>query len=963
MQKKIIRNTAVILVLCLIMSICITYVSADYKFGNILSTYKMNDEIYVIDETKTNINLIKTDVNGKILDKAVLEHKKNQMYYPFDNLTVDNGMVYFYKLVGDITTNKIISEQVCQYDFQKHKQKIVAELPIYDAYTQNNYGVNVVDNELSYFTIGYDKENFNAQAILHKGNIGGEIKPTAFANYSIDIGFSNLFYSKGEEFVFLTPEGKLKKAQKPQTDNTQATVSNETKTQVTEELNLPVIASQQTKDTIIPPPQINVNELVEYENKELVNNNNVTVTSVDMDKNGNTYFLDSNTGELVKVEYGKFFKSTAANLNDSNIFNNLTESDFKNINLSVNNDFTATITDDNGNTAVAIYENQLKTLYKLDMQTSALFLRGLVLFLALVLIMFAIYMLVNTIYFINKGKFPIVMKLVITCIPIAIISVLTLKFMVTSIFTNEIIDNHYRDIYFIAQQKLSSLSSKLISEIDIKNPYDNVYFYELRQTLNSFENESEIHKSSDEVQKVYNLTFNNIYKLNEGKLYSLYCNQEVINAPIESKYDKLTVNMFYNTANNKIVYRGEYKDKYGEWVVLTIPVLDENENVIAVLETGTLKKSLEYQVYLGQQKINTVNIIIISILVLVLAILIFICLYPLKELKSNVVAITNGDLTARTGVYGNDEISDISRAFNQMSGSVEYHVNELTALNKGYFKFVPSKIFKLLRKDSVIDVKLGDQINSNISILSFNVAEFDKIVGSMTSKDIFKFINDIFSISVPIVTKNEGVVDKFENAGLVAFYTNDGENALNTAISMAEAIKNSSSSLIANNNFTSAISYGQVMLGIVGNEERFAASAVSEHTNLSKFMREIAPKYSAKILITKAVADTIPDFQNKYNYRWIGFINTTANGEMQKLYDVFDGDADVMKKLKANTKELFEKGVAQYCEKKFYDARLTFIEVLKKNRGDYAAKEYLYRCDEYYRSDNKDDIDVFIERY
>ena len=83
---------------------------------------------------------------------------------------------------------------------------------------------------------------------------------------------------------------------------------------------------------------------------------------------------------------------------------------------------------------------------------------------------------------------------------------------------------------------------------------------------------------------------------------------------------------------------------------------------------------------------------------------------------------------------------------------------------------------------------------------------------------------------------------------------------------------------------------------------------------------------------------------------------------MEKIYDVFDGDDNDMRNRKRQTRMVFESGIQLYTEQKFEEARQHFIEVLKSDRYDLAAKEYVYRCEEYTREKPANPI-VYIERY
>ena len=85
------------------------------------------------------------------------------------------------------------------------------------------------------------------------------------------------------------------------------------------------------------------------------------------------------------------------------------------------------------------------------------------------------------------------------------------------------------------------------------------------------------------------------------------------------------------------------------------------------------------------------------------------------------------------------------------------------------------------------------------------------------------------------------------------------------------------------------------------------------------------------------------------------------SGEVQKLYDVFEGDAVEVRNKKRKSKMVFEKGVDLFAKQKLPEARQHFIEVLKMAPGDKAAKYYLLRCDQYLSS--ACERNIFIETY
>ena len=128
-------------------------------------------------------------------------------------------------------------------------------------------------------------------------------------------------------------------------------------------------------------------------------------------------------------------------------------------------------------------------------------------------------------------------------------------------------------------------------------------------------------------------------------------------------------------------------------------------------------------------------------------------------------------------------------------------------------------------------------------------------------------------------------------------------------------------------------------------------------------MRQKGDVYGARILITHLVYQQIADFEKQYHARYLGNIYVSASDTMERIYDVYDGDSEEEFYYKELTKSLFEQGVELFIARKFYEARLVFVEVLKQYRKDKASKEYLYRCDRFYKSEDKNEMDTIVERF
>lgn len=263
---------------------------------------------------------------------------------------------------------------------------------------------------------------------------------------------------------------------------------------------------------------------------------------------------------------------------------------------------------------------------------------------------------------------------------------------------------------------------------------------------------------------------------------------------------------------------------------------------------------------------------------------------------------------------------------------------------------LPEGLLRLFDRGELSAPRLGEETKIRAAVMSFNVSGFSELIRSRTPAEIFGYVNGILKDVVPQVLYQEGEIDKYVDAGLTAFYMGEPEKALRSAVSVCEALEKEN----AEKNYSIGLSYGDVMAGLAGHEKRLGVLTISETTGIAEFLQEIAGKYGSRILMSGSLKEQIPDFERNYSSRYLGQIYLRAAGQTEELYDVYDGDSVEDKNGKRRTRLLFEKGVEFFQERRFYDARLHFIEVLKANRMDRAAKEYLYLCSRYLGEDERE---------
>lgn len=230
-------------------------------------------------------------------------------------------------------------------------------------------------------------------------------------------------------------------------------------------------------------------------------------------------------------------------------------------------------------------------------------------------------------------------------------------------------------------------------------------------------------------------------------------------------------------------------------------------------------------------------------------------------------------------------------------------------------------------------------------IYNGNIAGFHDMVRSMDTAEVYRFINRALSCSIPEVYEHGGVVEEIRDAGITALFTGSCEESLRAAVAICEEMFLREEECFRN--FTIGLCFGLVQAGVVGCWQRMAVHTLSAYTGLGSFLQQIGMKYYARILAVGNYVDRIEGFEKKYNCRRLGYIFLGSAGQMEILYDVFDGDDADTRNRKRKTKMLFEKGVKLFLGRQYDDARVYFIEVLKADSCDRAAGEYVFLCDKY----------------
>ncbi|NER19438.1 MAG: CHASE2 domain-containing protein [Symploca sp. SIO1C2] len=273
--------------------------------------------------------------------------------------------------------------------------------------------------------------------------------------------------------------------------------------------------------------------------------------------------------------------------------------------------------------------------------------------------------------------------------------------------------------------------------------------------------------------------------------------------------------------------------------------------------------------------------------------------------------------------------------------------NELYQLNQANARFVPRQFLQLLNKQSIVDVKLGEAVQKEMSILFADIRSFTTLSERMSIEDNFKFINAYLSRMEPAIAENYGFIDKYIGDAIMALFSGCADDAVKAAIAMLRRLSEYNLLRQAEERSTIhigvGINTGSLMLGTVGGPNRMDGTVISDAVNLAARLETLTKDYGVSLLISHHTFLQL-NHPVEYAFRAIDRVTVKGKSEMVFVFEVFEVDPPELRKGKLATKSTFEQALWRYHQDCFQEAAELLQDCLKINPADRAAQIYLERC-------------------
>lgn len=291
----------------------------------------------------------------------------------------------------------------------------------------------------------------------------------------------------------------------------------------------------------------------------------------------------------------------------------------------------------------------------------------------------------------------------------------------------------------------------------------------------------------------------------------------------------------------------------------------------------------------------------------------------------------------------------ISKPFSkkELLARIKSHI-QLSKVNFALGRFVPYELIHFLGHESIINVKLGDQIQKDMTVMFSDIRSFTSLSETMSPVDNFNFLNSYLRRVSPIIRNNNGFIDKYIGDAIMALFPENVEDALVAAIEMIKTVDNYNIHRLSEGykpiSIGTGLHTGSLMLGTIGENERMEGTVISDAVNLTARLEGLTKIYGVSVIVSEQLISRISNPQ-KYQFRFLDTVKVKGKNNSVSIFEVFDTDKPEMIDLKMQTLHDFNNAVKLYKSKNINESKILFQKILEINKEDSVSDIYIKRCD------------------
>lgn len=263
---------------------------------------------------------------------------------------------------------------------------------------------------------------------------------------------------------------------------------------------------------------------------------------------------------------------------------------------------------------------------------------------------------------------------------------------------------------------------------------------------------------------------------------------------------------------------------------------------------------------------------------------------------------------------------------------------------------MPSAFLRVLGRQSITEVRLGDHVDQEVTVLFSDIRSYTTLSEQMTPQENFAFVNAYAGRMGPIIDQHRGFINQYLGDGIMALFQQNPDDALRAAIAMQRAIETYNQSRQAKGRQPIAVGMGlhlgPLIMGIIGDARRTDAASISDTVNTAARMESLTKRVGANILLSGDTRERLSQAE-AYQLRYLGQVRVKGRQAPVQVWECFDSEPRELQTLKQAWMDAFDTAVQHYTAQEFAEAIVQFQAILKANPQDRVAANLLAEAKQY----------------
>jgi adenylate cyclase len=265
-------------------------------------------------------------------------------------------------------------------------------------------------------------------------------------------------------------------------------------------------------------------------------------------------------------------------------------------------------------------------------------------------------------------------------------------------------------------------------------------------------------------------------------------------------------------------------------------------------------------------------------------------------------------------------------------------------------KFVPNEFIRSLGKETLTDVRLGDQTEKIVTVLFTDIRDFTTLSEKMTPEQNFQFVSSFNARLGPVIRSNKGFINQYLGDSIMAIFPEKPEDALQAAIQMQQAVHllnvERAKDNLAPIKAGIGMHTGPLIMGITGDEHRMDAATISDTVNTAARIESLTKHYRSPLLLSDETLQRI-EGADRYHLRQLGSVKLKGKNNLLTICECINGFSSAEIKTRLNTLAVFNKAMQAYRKQRFADSVELFQQLLTVDPDDLTAAMFMQSAMKY----------------